>query len=100
MVDYSMDCPSISFLFARLCSLLKVVGKQGPKAKLFVGRDCSFRFALHFLLPLVHCFVGIARTLMMFGEGEVRSSGLETGLSSFEDRRALKVTSPLTFYKA
>ena len=95
-----MDCLSNTFLFACLCGLLEVLGKQGPKVGLFVGKDCSFRFALHFLLPLVHCFVGIARTLMMFGEGKVRSSGLETGLSSFEDRRALKVTSPSTFYKA
>ena len=36
----------------------------------------------------------------MFGEGEVRSSELETGLSSSEDRKALKVTSPSTPYKA
>nr|POF17421.1 hypothetical protein CFP56_59448 [Quercus suber] len=36
----------------------------------------------------------------MSGEGEVRSSGLETSLSSFENCRALEVTYPSTFYKA
>ena len=38
--------------------------------------------------------------LAMFGEGEVRSSELETSLSSYEDHGALKVTSPSTPYKA
>ena len=100
MVDYSVDCPSISFLFAHLSGLLEVVGRQGPEVGLFVGRSCSFRFALHFLFPLVHHSVGIARHLMMSGEGEVRFSELETGLSSSEDCRAFEVTSPSTFYKA
>ena len=50
--------------------------------------------------PLVHRFVWFAQPLIMFGEGEVRSSELETGLSSSEDRKALKVTSPSTPYKA
>ena len=94
-----MDCPSISFLFACLSGLLEVVGRQGPKVRLFMGRDCSFRFALRFLFPLVHRFVGIAQPLMMFGEGKVRSSELETSLSSSEDCRAFEVTSSSTFYK-
>ena len=37
---------------------------------------------------------------MMSREDKVRSSELETCLSSSEDRRALKVTSPSNFYKA
>ena len=60
MVDYSMvrlDCPSISFFFARLSSLLGVVGRQCLEVGLFVGRNCSFRFVLRFLFPLVHHFV-------------------------------------------
>ena len=60
MVDYTMvrlDCPSISFFFARLSSLLGVVDRQCLKAGLFVGRNCSFRFVLRFLFPLVHHFV-------------------------------------------
>ena len=36
----------------------------------------------------------------MFGEGEVMSSELKTGLSSSEDHKALKVTSPSTPSKA
>ena len=36
----------------------------------------------------------------MFGEGEVMSSELKTGLSSSEDHKALKVTSPSTTFKA
>ena len=95
-----MDCLSNTFLFACLCGLLEVLGKQGPKVGLFVGKDCSFRFALHFLLPLVHHSMGIARPLMMSREDKVRSSELETGLSSSKDRRAFKVTSLSTFYKA
>lgn len=53
-----------------------------------------------FLFLLVHRFVGIAQTLAMSGEGDVRSSKLETGLSSFEDRGALEVTFLSTPYKA
>ena len=66
MVDYSLvrsDCPSVSFCFARLCGLLKIVGRRRPKVGLFIGRNCPFRFVLRFLFPLVHRFVGIAQTL-------------------------------------
>ena len=63
--------PSISFFFARLCSLLEAVGRRCPKVGLFMGRNCPFR-----------------------------SSELETGLSSSKDRWALEVTSPSTHYKA
>ena len=45
-------------------------------------------------------FCRIAQTLAMSREGEVRSSELETGLSSFEDHRTLKVTSLSTPCKA
>lgn len=103
MVDYSVvrsDCSSVSFFFAHLCSLLEVVGRQCPEVGLFVGRHCPFRFVLHFLYPLVHCSVGVAQMLVMLGEGEFRSSELETGLSLFEDHGALEVTSISTPYKA
>ena len=53
-----------------------------------------------FLFPLVHRSVGIAQSLLMSGEGEVRSSELEIGLSSFEDHGILEVTSPSTPHKA
>lgn len=55
MVDYSVvmsDYPSISFFFARLSSLLEVIGRQRSEARLFVGRDCSFKFVLRFLFFL------------------------------------------------
>ena len=94
-----LDCPLISFFFARLGGLLGI-GRQCPKVGLFVGRDCPFRFDLCFLFPLGHCSMGIGQSLIIFGEGEVRSSELETGLSLFEDHRALEVTSSTTPYKA
>ena len=103
MVDYFVvrsDCPSVSFFFARLCSLLEVVGRRRPKVGLFVGRNCPFKFVLRFLFPLIHHFVGVAQMLAMFEEGEVRSSKLETGLSSSEDCGAFEVTSSSTPYKA
>lgn len=83
------NCPSISIFFAWLSSLLEVVGRQRPKVGLFVARDCSFRFSLGFLFfPLVHHSVGTTQPLIMFKDDEVRSSDLETGLSSSEDRKA------------
>ena len=100
MVDFSLvrlDCPSF---FARLCGLLESIGRKRPKVGLFVGRDCPYRFILLFLFPLVHRLVGISQTLTMFGEEEVRSGELETGLSLFEDCGALKVTFPSTPHKA
>ena len=103
MVEFSvvrLDYPSISFFFARLCSLLEAIRRHRPKVRLFMGRNCPLRFALCSLFPLVHCFVGFAQTLVMSREGKVRSSKLETGLSLSENRRALEVTSPLTPFKA
>ena len=103
MVDYSvvrLDCPSISFFFAHLSSLLEVGGRQHLEVGLFVGKDCSFRFAFHFLFPLVHHSMWFAQPLIMSRKDEVRSSELEIGLSSFEDRKAFEVTSSSTPYKA
>ena len=64
-----------------------------------MGRDYPYRALLLFLFPLIHHSIGVAQTLIMFGE-EVRSSELETGLSSSEDYGALEVTSPSTSHKA
>ena len=50
------------------------------------------------LFPLVSCSARVARFLKM--SREVRSSELETGLSSSNDREVPKVTSPSTPYKA
>ena len=102
MVDYSfvrVDCPSVAFLFACLGCLLEVVERECLKwVGFFVGEDCSYRFFLFSLFPLVSCSARVARFLKM--SGEVRSSELETGLSSSDDRKVLEVTSPSTPYKA
>ena len=88
MVDYSsitFDCPSVAFLFARLCCLLEyVLGECLKWVSLFVGEDCPYEFFLSLLLPLVSHSTRVARSLKM--SGEVRSSELEMGLSSFDDR--------------
>ena len=63
MVDYAVvrsDCPSVSFFFVQLCSLLEAVGRLRPKVGLFVGRNCPFKFVLHLLFPLVHRSVRVA----------------------------------------
>ena len=95
-----LDCPPISFFFVRLSSLLELWVDNAPRLGfswveiILLGLSCVSFF------PLVHHFVWFTQPLIMFGEGEVRSSELEIGLSSSKDRKALKVTSPLTPYKA
>ncbi|KAK9988662.1 hypothetical protein SO802_028901 [Lithocarpus litseifolius] len=102
MVDYSFvraDSPSVSFLFACLGCLLEIVeGERFKGFSLFVGEDCPYRFILSSLLPLVSRSARVARFLKM--SREVRSSELETGLSSFDDCEVLEVTSPSTPNKA
>ena len=96
MVGYSfvrVDCPSISFLFARLGCLLEIV--EGECVKMVDCPSISFLFSL---FPLVSCSARVARSLKM--SREVRSSELETGLSSSDNRKMLKVSSPSTSYKA
>ena len=54
MVDYSLirlDFPSVSFFFARLCSLLEAVGRKCPKVGLFVEKNCPYRSILLFMFP-------------------------------------------------
>ena len=54
MVDYSLvrlDCPSVSFFFTRLCSLLEAVGRRRPRVGLFIEKTCPYRFVLFFLFP-------------------------------------------------
>ena len=63
MVDYSLvrlDYPPVSFFFTHLCGLLKAVGRERPRVRLFVGNDYPHRFALLFLFPLVHHSVAIS----------------------------------------
>ena len=65
---------------------------------LFVGEDCPHRSVLSSLFPLVSCSTRVASSLKM--SGEVRSSELETRLSSFDKRKIPKVSCPSTPYKA
>ena len=83
-----------------MCGLFGTLSRQRPRVGLFVEKNCSYRSILLFLFPLVHRSVGIAQSLIMSGEGEVRSSELKTGLSSSEDQGVLEVTSPSTPHKA
>ena len=102
MVDYylvRLNCPSFSFLFTRLYNLLKAVGRKFPRVGLFVEKTYPYRSVLLFLFPLVYRLIGIAQSLIMSGEGEVKSSELETGLSLSKDHKALQVTSSSTLYK-
>ena len=98
MVDYSsvrLDFPSVAFLFARLGCLFKFVEESCLNwVSLFVKEDCPL---LSSLFPLVSHSAKVVRSLKM---SEVRSSALEMGLSSSDDRVTLEATSCSTFYKA
>ena len=56
-----------------------------------MGEDCPHRFVLSSLFPLFSCSARVARSLKMFGE--IRSSELEMGLSSSDNREILEVSS-------
>ena len=89
----------MAFLFTRLDCLLEAVEEECLKwVSLFVGEDYPHKFVLSSLFPLVSHFARVARSLKM--SGEVRSSELETGLSSTDDCVIPEVTSPSTPYKA
>ena len=100
MVDYSavrVDCPSMPFFFACLgCLLESVEGECLKWVSLFVGEDCPYKSILSSLFPLVSHSAKVARLVKMF---EVRSSDLEMGLSSSNDRVIFEATSPSTPYK-
>ena len=101
MVDYPAiraDCPSIAFFFAHLGSLLESVeGERLERISSFVGKDCPYTSVISSLFPLVSRSTEVARLLRMF---EVRSSDLEMGLSSSDDRVVSEATSASTLYKA
>ena len=101
MVDYSavrVNCPSIAFFFPHLGSLLEFVeGECLERISSFVGEDYPYTSILSSLFPLVSHSVEVARLLKM---SKVRSSDLEMGLSSSDDRVVSKATSVSTPYKA
>ena len=96
MVDYSsvrVDRPSIAFLFACLGCLLELIEGECLKwASFFMGEDCQYKFVLFLLFPLVSHSAKVARSLKV---DEVRSSDLETGLSSSDDCVISGTTSPI-----
>jgi len=101
MVDYSAirtDCPSITFFFAHIGSLLESIeGKHLKGISSFTRKDCPYTSILSSLFPLVSHSAEVARLLRM---SEVRSSDLEIGLSSSDDHVVSKATSVSTLYKA
>jgi len=64
---------------------------------LFMREDCPYEPVLSSLFPLVSHSAKVARFLKMF---EVRSSDLETGLSSSNYCVISEASSPSTPYKA
>ena len=94
MVDYS----AIVFFFAHLGSLLEsVAGERLGRISSFVGNECQYTSILSSLFPLVSHSAEVARLLRM---SKVRSSDLETGLSSSDDRVVSKATYVSIPYKA
>ena len=91
MVDYfvvRVAYPSIAFFFAYLGCLLKSVeGECLKRVSFFVGVDCPYTFVLFSLFPLFSHSAGVAKLLKM---SKVRSSDLEMGLSSSDDRMILE----------
>ena len=86
MVDHSfvwLSYPSVSILFVHLCHLLSLVGGSRLEVRPFVGRgDCSYKFILLFLHPLVYRLVGIVESLgMSILEEGIHLSELKTSLS-------------------
>ena len=85
--EVRQHCPSFSFLFARLGASLGSFYTHCPPIEGFVSRDNSLGFVLADLFPLLHQSVNWSEKLVS-GRGvmsEVRSSELETGLSSSDD---------------
>lgn len=90
MVDHSfvrLSYPSVSIFFVHLCHLLSLMGGSRPEVRPFVwgegGEDCSYKFILLFLHPLVYRLVGIVESLgMSILEEGIHLSELETDLSS------------------
>ena len=75
------ECPSISFLFARLRGSLGVF----PHLENFISEGNSLGIVVADLLPLIHQSIDWFRDLVREVMSEVRSSELETGLSSSDE---------------
>ena len=80
-------CPSVSFLFAHLGASLEISRNFCPLVEDFVGGGNSLNLVLVDLFPLLRQFVDWFENLVSDQRAmlEVRSSELETGLSSSDD---------------
>ncbi|KAL0010085.1 hypothetical protein SO802_005193 [Lithocarpus litseifolius] len=80
------ETPFISYFFARLRVFLEFSGGHRPQVGLFLPRDCgAFRPVLTSLFPLIRRSLIIHHlemTAIEYMDTDVRSSELETGLSS------------------
>ena len=88
MVDFDFigqECPSISFFFARLGVYLEYSSCRRPQASLFVSRFIAFKPVFLTFYPLIrHSLIkhDLEMTTIKYREDDLRSSELETGLSS------------------
>ena len=101
MVDYSLvwlDSPSISFFFTRLYFFLQTSSRRKPKVGVYVTQKTPLREVLLSLYPLVHFSVCFAQFLeeRVMSEEKVKSSDLETGLSSSEKTIAQEMDTALS----
>ena len=84
----SQECPSVSFFFAQLGVFLEYSSGRHPQVGLFVPRFYALRPVLFFLYPLIRQSLIKHHSKMATIEyrvDDVRSSELETGLSSNAD---------------
>ena len=89
MVDFAFirkETPSVLFFFARLGVFLESSSRRRPHVGLFVPHDCgAFRPVWIGLFPLIHHSLiahHLEMTAIEYRDSDVRSSELETGLSS------------------
>ena len=85
-----------SFYFLGIL-LKSIEGDCLERISFFVGEDYPYTSVDSSLFPLVSHSTGVARLLKI---SKVRSSDLETGLSSSDDRMVSEATSVSTLYKA
>ena len=88
MIDFDFirqECPSISIFIARLGVFLEYSSGRRPQVGLFVSCFTTFKSILLSLYPLIrHSLIKhhLEMTTVEYRENDVRSSELETGLSS------------------
>ena len=94
--DYTtvrLDSPSVSYFFSRLGVFLESLGGHCPQVGQFVPQDFVFRSVLNELYPLTRC--SLVKKCLLSGmveeRAKVRSSELDTGLSSSDNLVGMEV---------